>query len=473
MDQKVTLKMFLKMMLTIALPIAMQNLLTNTASMVDTIMIGNQGELAVAAVGICSQISSLFFSCYWGFAGGSILFFAQYWGARDEKGINRTFGLTFICMAIVGFGFGLLSIFHPSFLLSIYTDKVSLIEIGTPYMRIVGFAYPLQVFAVLVSVLMRSTERVKAPLICSAVALGVNCSVNWVLIYGRFGFPEMGAAGAAVGTLLSAIVNLLLLVIFLLRSGCEVRLRLSQIFAIRKSFTGEYLKKVLPILGNELLYGVGQMIINVVIGHQDEAAIAAMAAFRVCEGFVYAFFGGLSNANSVVVGREVGAGRLYRGYSFAKRSAVFCPMITFTIVLICVILNHPLFTLFGLGSQAMTYGTFMLLIYLFFGAVRTCDYIINDTFRAGGEPVVGTVIEISCLYAITVPMTWLAGMVWHLPFLAVFAFVYTDELIRLFILIPYLRSGKWVKPVTEAGRSALPEFRESRKFRRRSGRAKE
>ena len=453
MNQQVTWKMFLKMMLTIAFPIAMQNLLTNTASMVDTIMIGNQGELSVAAVGICSQIS--------------ILFFAQYWGARDEEGINRTFGLTFICMAIVGFGFGLMSILHPSFLLSIYTDKVSLIEIGAPYMRIVGFAYPLQVFAVLVSVLMRSTERVKAPLVCSAVALGVNCSVNWVLIYGRFGFPEMGAAGAAVGTLLSAIVNLTLLIFALLRSGCEVRLRLSQIFAIKKSFTGEYLKKVLPILGNELLYGVGQMLINIVIGHQNEAAIAAMAAFRVCEGFVYAFFGGLSNANSVVVGREVGAGRLHRGYQFAKRSAVFCPLITFTIVLICVLLNHPLFTLFGLGSQAMAYGTWMLLIYLFFGAVRTCDYIINDTFRAGGEPVVGTVIEISCLFLITVPLTWAAGMVWHLPFLAVFAFVYTDELIRLFILVPYLRSGKWVKPVTDDGKAALAEFRETRKNRGR------
>ena len=215
------------------------------------------------------------------------------------------------------------------------------------------------------------------------------------------------------------------------------------------------------------------MIINVVIGHQDEAAIAAMAAFRVCEGFVYAFFGGLSNANSVVVGREVGAGRLYRGYSFAKRSAVFCPMITFTIVLICVILNHPLFTLFGLGEPGDDLRNLYAADYLFFGAVRTCDYIINDTFRAGGEPVVGTVIEISCLYAITVPMTWLAGMVWHLPFLAVFAFVYTDELIRLFILILICAAGNGSKPVTEAGRSALPEFRESRKFRRRSGRAKE
>lgn len=108
-------KSFLYVMLTIAFPIALQNLLTTTASMVDTIMIGRLGESCVAAVGICSQISSLFFSCYWGFASASILFFSQYWGADDEKGINRTFGITFICMAIVGFAFASLCIIKPEF----------------------------------------------------------------------------------------------------------------------------------------------------------------------------------------------------------------------------------------------------------------------------------------------------------------------------------------------------------------------
>lgn len=187
-------KSFLYVMLTIAFPIALQNLLTTTASMVDTIMIGRLGESCVAAVGICSQISSLFFSCYWGFASASILFFSQYWGADDEKGINRTFGITFICMAIVGFAFASLCIIRPEFLLGVYTDKEVFIRIGKPYMRIVGWAYPLQVFAVLISFLLRSTERVKAPLICSIVGLVVNFCLNFVLIYGKFGAPKMGAA---------------------------------------------------------------------------------------------------------------------------------------------------------------------------------------------------------------------------------------------------------------------------------------
>ncbi len=173
-EKRIRWNVFAQAVYTIALPIAFQNLLSTTASMVDTIMIGSMGELSVAAVGICSQISSLFFSCYFGFAGGALLFFSQYWGAKSEKGINKTFGLSMSFMLLVGLLFGAVAVTKPEFLLGIYTDKKNIIEVAIPYIRIVGFAYPLQVLAVIISFLMRATERVKIPLVSSAVALVVN-----------------------------------------------------------------------------------------------------------------------------------------------------------------------------------------------------------------------------------------------------------------------------------------------------------
>lgn len=456
--EKVTWKEFFQVVMAIAFPIAIQNLLGTTASMVDTIMIGSQGELAVAAVGICSQISSLYFNCYWGFASGSVLFFSQYWGARDEEGINRTLGISLLFMSIVAVLFSTICIFFPEFMLGIYTDKQNIIVLGIPYLRIVGFSYLIQVVIVIVSTLMRSTERIRQPLIGSVAAIIVNFVLNWILIYGRFGMPQMGAAGAAVGTLVSSIVNLGILFIYLYRTNGCVKLRREWIFRLNGVFVKGYLLKCFPIICNELLYGVGQMLINIVIGHQNESAIAAMAAFRVCEGFVYAFFGGLASATGVVVGKKVGGGELYKAHAYAKYSALVCPMVTFLIVLIGTIVNRPLFTLFGLGETALQYGKYMMLIYLFFGTVRTCNYIMNESFRAGGEAVFGTVVEIICLYAISVPATWLAGMIWNLPFLLVFSFVYTDEIIRLVILGRYMIQGKWIKPVTSQGKAALEEF---------------
>lgn len=453
---------FLKIVFAIALPIACQNLLTTTASMVDTIMIGSQGELSVAAVGICSQISSLFFSSYFGFAGGALLFFSQYWGAGNKEGISRTFGLSMVCMLGVALLFGGAAILRPDFLLSIYTDKQSIIEVAIPYMRIVGFAYPLQIFAIIISFLMRSTERVRIPLISSIIALVTNFLLNWILIYGRFGMPKMGAAGAAVGTLVSGIVNLLILIKFLLKDKSTVALTLKTMFNW-KGFAGTYMKKCFPIICNELFYGIGQMLINIVIGRQSEPAIAAMAAFRVLEGFVFAFFGGLADASTVVVGKEVGAGNHMKGYQYVKGFSILCPAITFCIVLICLILNQPLYGLFGLGAEAMHYGKYMLLIYLAAGTIRTCNYIMNCCYRAGGEATFGTVLEVGCLFGVSVPATWIAGMVLHLPFLAVFAFVYTDEIIRLIFELWYTKSGKWVKPVTEQGKRTLEQFRKELK----------
>lgn len=451
-------KTFFASVFTIAFPIALQNLLSTTASMVDTIMIGSQGELSVAAIGICSQITSLFFSCYFGFAGGALLFFAQYWGARNIRGINRSFGISLLCMLLIALVFGGVAVINPAFLLRIYTDKDSIIQIGIPYIRIVGFSYPITVMVLLMNFLLRSTERVKAPLICSIVGLVINFCLNWTLIYGRFGLPKMGAAGAAVGTLVSSLVNFFLLLLFLLRDQQRVRISLKEMFGWDTDFISIYIKKCLPIICNELFYGIGQMLINIVIGRQSEAAIAAMAAFRVLEGFVFAFFGGLADASSVVVGNEVGGGNLMKGYRSMKAFSLLCPAITFVIVGIMLIFNQPLLGLFGLSAEAMFYGKYMLLIYLFAGTIRTCNYIMNSCYRAGGEPVFGTVLEIVCLFTISVPATWIAGMVLHLPFLAVFSFLYTDELIRLFFEWRYTRSGKWVKPVTQVGMNALEEF---------------
>lgn len=253
----------------------------------------------------------------------------------------------------------------------------------------------------------------------------------------------------------------------MLKDKKTVTLHVQEMFHWGEGFAGTYLSKCFPILCNELFYGIGQMLINIVIGRQSESAIAAMAAFRVLEGFVYAFFGGLADASSVVVGKEIGAGRHMKGYQYVKGFTILCPAITFGICLVGVIFNRPLLSLFGLGAEAMEYGKYMLLIYLAAGTVRTCNYIMNTCYRAGGEAIFGTVLEIICLYTISVPATWVAGMVLHLPFLAVFAFLYTDELIRLVFELCYTASGKWVKPVTQEGRATLEEFHEQMAQRRK------
>ena len=134
---------FLKQVAVIAIPVALQNLLTTTGSMVDTMMIAPLGENTVGAIGLCAQFTSLMFSGYWGFVGGGMLFFAQYWGAKDEDGIDRSYGITLSCMMLVAVLFASLALLAPEWVMRVYTDKESIQQIGVSYLRVVGFAYPL------------------------------------------------------------------------------------------------------------------------------------------------------------------------------------------------------------------------------------------------------------------------------------------------------------------------------------------
>ena len=140
-------KQFLPSLAAIAIPIAIQNLLTTTASMVDTMMVAPLGELSVGALGLCAQFSTLMFSCYWGFVGGGMLFFSQYWGSKEDDGIERSFGITWTCMMTVAVLFCCLAVLAPGLVMRIYTDKAAIQEIGVKYLRIVGFAYVMQVWS--------------------------------------------------------------------------------------------------------------------------------------------------------------------------------------------------------------------------------------------------------------------------------------------------------------------------------------
>lgn len=180
-------KQFLPQLAALGIPVALQNLLSTTASMVDTMMIAPLGEVSVGAVGLCAQFSSLMFNSYWGFIGGGVLFFSQYWGARDDDGIDRSFGMVTTCIMTMAAVATFLALVVPEFIMGVYTDKASIQEVGVQYLRVVGLAYPLQIFSVGMSTLLRSTEQVRIPLYASIASVSTNLFLNWVFIYGNLG----------------------------------------------------------------------------------------------------------------------------------------------------------------------------------------------------------------------------------------------------------------------------------------------
>ena len=449
-------------MAVIAIPVAMQNLLTTTGSMVDTMMIASLGNAEVGAVGLCAQFSSLMFSGYWGFVGGGMLFFSQFWGAKDDDGINRSYGLTLTCMMTVGFAFGLFAVLFPDAVMRLYTDKTAIQAIGVEYLSIVGFAYPLMVLSMAMSALLRCTDRVRIPLYGSVASVLTNILMNWILIFGKLGLPAMGVRGAALATVIAQAVNIAVILTLARRSGHRYLLAVRRHFRWSRALVRSYLYKCFPIICNEVLIGVGNMGINIVLGRQPEEAIAALAVFRTLEGLIIGFFAGFSSAASVLVGTQVGAGDPDTAFKRAWRLVYLCQGFIGLTGALMTALHGPILHMMGMRGESFSIGFGLIAIYAVAALIRMGNWTMNDTFRAAGDATTGTVMEIIFMWVVVLPTVWLGGMVWHWPTLVVFACCYIDEPIRYILMQRHLFSGKWIRPVTPEGKAALVGWKPER-----------
>lgn len=462
---------FLKNVAIIAIPVALQNLMTSTGTMVDTMMIARVGETAVGAVGLCSQYSVLMLGCYWGFVGGGMLFISQYWGAQDEEGICRSYGLMLCCIMSVAVIFSSVALFVPQFVMRLYTDKQSIQEIGIQYLKIVGFSYPLSLFSISTSTLLRATERVRIPLYAAIGSVLSNIFLNWCLIYGNLGFPALGVRGAAIATVTAAGINLAIIFI------CCAATRYPFIFRFRAHFrwvgekVREFFAKCFPIIINEVFLGVGNMTINAVLGRQSESAIAALAVFRTLEGFVISFFAGFSSSASVLVGKSVGAGELEQGYQKAKRIMPLCVITVAFVGLFINLLKPHILHIMSLSGTSFDIASYIITVFMFVAMIRMGNWCMNDTFRSAGDSVTGTTLELIFMYVMVIPTVCIAGLKLKVNIYLLFPLVYCDELIRFVIMTVHLFSGRFIRPVTPQGKERLQEFRNNHRGKRARMRA--
>lgn len=450
---------FLWGLLVLGFPVALQNLLISSMSAVDTLMVSRMGENVLGAVGICNQYNQLFNSTLYGFSSTGALFIAQYWGVREERGITRSYGIMMVWTAVIGLLFTIPAIFAPEIVMRIYTDKAEIQAIGIRYLRLAGISYVFQFLIMGVSTFLRSIEKVKLPLISSAIAVFTNSFLNWVLIFGKLGMPALGVEGAAIATILSNGLNFTFLIVVCVIKRFPYMWNLRAALDWNGGFVMEFVKKLLPIFANEMLMGLALAIINVILGRQPEQAIAALSIFRVLEGFIYAFFNGFFNAASVMVGKKVGAGKLQDAMEYAKKFAWVCPTVTLLPCILLVLLRNLYPVIFTIGPEANKYLSIMLIIFMIFGPLRMSNYIQNAVYRAGGQAVYGTTLELVCIFLFSIPIVWFLGIHLQTSYFIVFAAIYFEDLIKLPIEIRYTLSGRWVRPVTDEGKRALIAFK--------------
>lgn len=438
------------MILALALPIALQNLLSSSLAMVDNLMIGRLGDIAVGAVGVSAQIAQLVNIFLFGITSGGTIFVAQYWGKKDLQGIRRTYGLVMVCCTAVSLLAAALISAFPEIVLRLYTNSEAIIAEGAKYLRIAAFSYVGIAVNLGFCTVLRSTEQVHLPVISNLISVLVNVFFNFVLIFGYLGFPRLGIQGAAIATVIASLVNPIFIFTVSYFKKYILRARLKEMFAFPKDFIPKFASVSLPVFLNEAMWAMGVAGVNMVYGRMGESNIAALTITRTVENLAFVLIIGLCNACGVLIGKSIGKGDNEKALIYAKRFTILVPCICIVIGSLIILLRSPILSLFSLSKDALRAAMCLLLVYGLEMPLRNVPFIsIVGIFRAGGDTKRGMLYDIIFLWSLSLPVAILLGLVLKWDFLLVYPIVLlVEDIPKTFFCVRYILSKKWIHSVT-------------------------
>lgn len=435
-----------KEIVRLALPIALQQFMTALVGACDAIMLGKLSQDAMSAVSLATQVTFVFNLFMFAFMAGENMFVAQYYGKGDYTGISQVFSLvTKICGCIaVVFLAG--SLFFPEQLMRILTNEETLIVLGSEYLRVIGISYVFSGIAQTFLAIMKNCGAVNMSTLINGVMVILNIALNAVFIFGLSGFPKMGIKGAALATVLATVVQFLWSVGYVL---CRIRAVKFSLRSCEKKLFGRFWQKTVPLLINNLAWGIGFSMYSVIMGHLGTDAVAANGIANISKNLVVCFCLGLGNAGSIIVGNRLGADRLQEAKEAGgtlTRTAIIAGIVS---GLVLIALSPFITKMVDLTPTARGYLQKMLLICSYYIAGKSVNCMtIGGIFAAGGDSKFGMLCDSVTLWCITVPLGCICAFILKLPVMVVYFVLNLDEIIKLPVVYKHYKKYKWIKNLT-------------------------
>lgn len=444
-------KTFYHAFFALTLSLALQNLLTFGVNLMDTVMLGRYSQEAMSGVSLCNQIQFLLQMLVGGAGEGAVVLGSQYWGRNKLEPIPHIIGVALrFGAALSALLFGAVLLF-PTRLLGLLSNDAGVIAQGAAYFRIICFSYMIFTVTNILVASLRSVGVVKIGYAISFSTLCINVTLNYLLIYGNFGCPELGVRGAAVATLVSRCVELLIVVYYLKYREKKLNLTLRKLLFIDRSYLRDYNRVSAPVLANQALWGVAQMVQTGILGHLGGDVTAANAiavqVYQVLSVVAY----GAASASGIVVGRSIGEGR-----KDALRPLVTTLQVLFTAIGLVsggliFLARNPILLVFGGALTERARGLalrFMAVIAV--TTVGTSYQMACDTgiIRGGGDTAFSAKLNLVSMWGVVVPFSAMAAFWWKSPPEAVFFLLKWDQIYKVIPVALRLHSWKWVRSVT-------------------------
>ncbi|TDW16383.1 putative MATE family efflux protein [Breznakia blatticola] len=440
-------KPFLKRVLYLALPVVIQQLLVNLLSIADTLMIGGISEEAISAVTVANKFFFIFNLAVFGLANGVGIYIAQYFGAKNHNAYHQTFRFGLRACFWVGCISTIYLCIFPESVITFFVSKQSTIQLALEYLEVVRYSYIPFALTMMIAVAYRVIGLPKIPMVSGAIAFVSNVVLNYVLIFGHFGFAPLSVQGAALATMISRFLELGFLVILLFQRNATLHLGKS-VGKMQSESKYNIIKNTIPLIFNEIIWSVGLSVVFMNYCYVNEAFIPALTVVDNVSSLVYVAFAGCAAATGAIVGNDLGANEMEQARKDSMR-LIKIGLAIYVVGSVLVLALTPVIPkAFSLGTQNTKMAIILLIIKAMVmwtqGYAETCYYIL----RAGGDT--NSVLAIDGLFIVFGPtfLSILTTRVLHLDLIWVFACVEGVNILKVFIATHFYHKENWVKNIT-------------------------
>ncbi len=444
-------KSFLRAVIGIAIPVGLQSMLQSSFAMIDQLMVGRLGSTAVTAVEVAGRPAFIYSVVLGAVSAIAGIMISQYLGMKDEVMADRSLSVNLTAAMLLAALFTVLCLLMPSQIVDLYIkDDPAVLHTGTSYLTLIVWTYlPMGISSIL-AVMIRCMDRAVWPLYAGIIAAVVNTALNYVLIFGHFGFPSLGVTGAAIASVISQIVNLLLTLIMFFRIRVNGRGSLHFSLALGKEGYKQFLIMLLPVLVNEFLWSVGQNVNTFIYGHLEKGDLAAMSMTGPIQGLFIGTLSGVSQAAGILIGKRLGAREYDRAYRESKKLMWYGLIGSLILSTLLITLRGSYVLLYNVEPEVQTVSASLLLAFAVLAPVKVANMILGGgIIRSGGKTTYIMIIDMIGTWLVGAPLGLLTAFVFHLPVVWVYFILSQEELVRLFISFLVFRRKKWIASLSD------------------------
>ena len=440
---------FYKSFFQLYIVLVLQNIVTLSVNLADNIMLGAYGEMALSGVTSVNQIQFLYQQILIAFGDGMVVFCSQYWGKKQTEPMKKIMAIAMrfgIATAILLF---IVVSLVPGQAMRLFTTDEKIIGEGVRYLHTIRFTYLFFVVTQMLLAALRSTEVAKIALKLSVLALVVNCGINYVLIFGRLGAPELGVTGAAIGTLTARILECSVLIFYIAKKEKNLRLKLTDFFQRDAQLLRDYLKVTFPLLVLCALWGINTAMQTIVLGHMNSAAIAANSAASNLYLMVKSAAVGAASAASVVIGKTIGAGDGEQVKRYAKKLQVLFVRMGVAGGIFLYFIRIPILSLYDLSPEAMKLANqFLLILSVVYMGMAYQMPTNSGIIKGGGSVSFSAKLDTTCICLIVIPLSCYMAFVAGASPAVVVVCLNIDQFIKCVPVFFKVNYGNWMKKLT-------------------------